>query len=313
MKNETDQRNPENSFKPRQLPALILKPLAAIDHLWLRVRKLKNSKMCPSQISAGAGVQSQSRIPVYHIEGIYWPGFPTLAHGLWRGQELTLFKRHENLISEPLLDLGGGDGIFGAAAEWPKERTNLDYDQVSLDAATRLGETIPVHGSSTDLPFGDGSFVCCVSNSVFEHLPNLPKSIQEMYRVLRPGGVLLFTMTLGNYTNHLSECISQHDALMWTGIFGHHQQPSRSEVLSQLKSAGFEVVCAKSYQPSWFSQTHRVLISPALQFIERRLPSVILARLRVKLIQGIRESLESDNDAADCACLFVVARKPLVK
>lgn len=41
------------------------------------------------------------------------------------------------------------------------------------------------------LPFADGEFDVVVGNSFLHHLPNVPKGIAELARVLRPGGRLV--------------------------------------------------------------------------------------------------------------------------
>jgi hypothetical protein len=46
------------------------------------------------------------------------------------------------------------------------------------------------------LSFADQSFDMIVSNDVFEHVPNLDFAMAEMYRVLRPGGVAIFTVPI---------------------------------------------------------------------------------------------------------------------
>lgn len=42
------------------------------------------------------------------------------------------------------------------------------------------------------IPFDDNRFDVVVSNQVFEHVPDLAAVVEEIHRVLRPGGVLLF-------------------------------------------------------------------------------------------------------------------------
>ena len=46
------------------------------------------------------------------------------------------------------------------------------------------------------LTYPDSSFDVCTSSEVFEHVPNDAKGFQEVYRVLKPGGLLLFTVPL---------------------------------------------------------------------------------------------------------------------
>jgi SAM-dependent methyltransferase len=47
-----------------------------------------------------------------------------------------------------------------------------------------------------ELSFGDCAFDLVTSNQVFEHVPDILKCLQECKRVLKPGGMLLFTVPL---------------------------------------------------------------------------------------------------------------------
>jgi ubiquinone/menaquinone biosynthesis C-methylase UbiE len=66
----------------------------------------------------------------------------------------------------------------------------LDYDLLSL----RKHKTIHkrVRGDIKNLPFSDNTFHLITSNMVFEHLEKPESQIAEIYRILKPGGVLLF-------------------------------------------------------------------------------------------------------------------------
>ena len=46
------------------------------------------------------------------------------------------------------------------------------------------------------LTFADASFDLCTSTEVFEHVPHDMQGFREMHRVLRPGGMMLFTVPL---------------------------------------------------------------------------------------------------------------------
>lgn len=47
---------------------------------------------------------------------------------------------------------------------------------------------------ATQLPFPDGYFDCVYSFGVMHHIPEIEKVIAEVYRVLRPGGVLMIAL-----------------------------------------------------------------------------------------------------------------------
>jgi SAM-dependent methyltransferase len=54
------------------------------------------------------------------------------------------------------------------------------------------------------LPFRDGAFASAFSNSVLEHIPPLQEVLDELGRVVRPGGKLVFTVPNPGYLEYLS-------------------------------------------------------------------------------------------------------------
>lgn len=68
---------------------------------------------------------------------------------------------------------------------------DLFPNRVGFDERPAPG--VDVVGDAHALPFGDGSFEQVVCTEVLEHLHTPQKAIDEMYRVLKPGGVLLLT------------------------------------------------------------------------------------------------------------------------
>jgi 2-polyprenyl-6-hydroxyphenyl methylase/3-demethylubiquinone-9 3-methyltransferase len=51
---------------------------------------------------------------------------------------------------------------------------------------------LPVRADAVALPLRDGVADVVVAGEVFEHVPDLPRVIEEIARVVRPGGVLIF-------------------------------------------------------------------------------------------------------------------------
>ena len=50
------------------------------------------------------------------------------------------------------------------------------------------------HEDALNLSFADESLDLVISNDVYEHVPDINKTLQEAFRVLRPGGYLMFTI-----------------------------------------------------------------------------------------------------------------------
>ena len=97
-----------------------------------------------------------------------------------------------------LLDVGCGTGTFAAMLA----ETNLKVYPTGLDMAERMCQLARVKsqqvgleqsmdfvtGDSEHLPFPENSFDMITCSNSFHHYPHQDKVLQEMFRVLRPGG-----------------------------------------------------------------------------------------------------------------------------
>ncbi|MFB3048647.1 MAG: bifunctional 2-polyprenyl-6-hydroxyphenol methylase/3-demethylubiquinol 3-O-methyltransferase UbiG [Acidimicrobiia bacterium] len=98
-----------------------------------------------------------------------------------------------------VLDLGSGGGLLGAAL------SDHDFTVVALDPSLASLGAGKAHGGSAGrglrfvggvgerLPFGDLSFDAVVCMDVLEHVDDPAAVVAEAARVLRPGGVFIFS------------------------------------------------------------------------------------------------------------------------
>lgn len=93
-----------------------------------------------------------------------------------------------------LLEIGCGLGTdLLQFARGGAEVTGVDLTPASIELVRRrfAMHELPVQlqvADAENLPFADGSFDVVYSFGVLHHTPNTPRSIEEVYRVLRPGG-----------------------------------------------------------------------------------------------------------------------------
>ena len=98
-----------------------------------------------------------------------------------------------------VLDLGCGPGTISvglAKAVDPGELHGIDMEEsqimvarASAQAGEHMNATFHV-GDATDLPFEDGYFDTAHTHAVLMHVPDTEKTLSEVMRVLKPGGVL---------------------------------------------------------------------------------------------------------------------------
>jgi ubiquinone/menaquinone biosynthesis C-methylase UbiE len=105
-------------------------------------------------------------------------------------------RRVHRPVDGPVLDVGCGPGILLAtlAGENPSlVLAGIDLAPEMIRAAqVRLGARAELRvGDAEDLPWDDGQFgvVTCIDS--FHHYPKPARAMAEMFRVLKPGGLLV--------------------------------------------------------------------------------------------------------------------------
>ena len=90
------------------------------------------------------------------------------------------------LAGNRMLDAGcGGDALF-------TRKFSSEAHVVGIDLCQGLPKDLPmVQGDLSRLPFGDKAFSIVYSRSVFEHLTEPDKVMDEIHRALKPGGFCL--------------------------------------------------------------------------------------------------------------------------
>lgn len=100
------------------------------------------------------------------------------------------------------LEVGCGQGAFAAAL------TGRGIAVTAVDQSERMVELTAARGVSArradvqSLPFGDGAFDVVIAIYMLYHVPDLPRALSEIARVLRPEGVLV---AITNRTRQLAE------------------------------------------------------------------------------------------------------------
>src|SRR6266699_3450587 len=134
--------------------------------------------------------------------------------------ECALFGRHIPIAADfrsarglKVLEIGCGLGTDGAQfAEAGADYTGVDLTEAAVELARRRFELFSLPGKfqtadAENLAFADDSFDLVYSHGVLHHTPETEKAIQEIHRVLRPGGravVMLYHRGSYNYRINIS-------------------------------------------------------------------------------------------------------------
>ena len=108
----------------------------------------------------------------------------------------VVFKEllNEDITDKKLLDAGCGTGWFSkVAVDRGAFVTSMDLGENLLAKVALKCRSERLVGSILDIPCRDNEFDFIVSSEVIEHVPDPYRAMQELYRVLKPGGILVLT------------------------------------------------------------------------------------------------------------------------
>lgn len=119
-----------------------------------------------------------------------------------------------------------------------KKLDSIDYTTTDLNSP--LAE---VKADICDLPFKDDSFDVILCNHVLEHIPDDTKAMQELFRILKPGGWGIFQIPQDLKRAETFEDDSITDRKERAKIFGQydHVRIYGRDYFDKLRSIGFEV------------------------------------------------------------------------
>ncbi|MDB5850655.1 MAG: SAM-dependent methyltransferase protein [Rhodoferax sp.] len=164
-----------------------------------------------------------------------------------------------------VVDVGCGSGrsLAKLQARFKPQRlvgVDIDDEMIGLSAARLAHDGLQAElkqGSSARLPLDDASVDMVFCHQTFHHLVEQEEALRDFFRVLKPGGVLLFAESTRRY-------IESWIILL---LFRHPMQVQRTapEYLRMVRDAGFDVRPeAVSHPYLWWSR-------PDLGFMERAL------------------------------------------
>ena len=154
-------------------------------------------------------------------------------------------------LGDRMLDVACGTGSFLQAVTGSHPKVKLAGVDISPEmlavAQQRLPAGVELQVASADaLPFRDDSFEILVTTNAF-HFFRVPKDVlNEMRRVLRPGGTLVVTDWCDDYL-----ACGICDRLLRLFSAAHHRIYGSTQCRAFLEGAGFEAIDVERYKISW--------------------------------------------------------------
>ena len=177
--------------------------------------------------------------------------------GYWRADYRHILEELGALRPARLIDIGCGPGGFLSAVQkrFPEIRLSaLDLsEEMVRETAQRLGPAAAATaGDAEHMPLESGQYDAVTCNTSIHHYPHPQDAVNEMYRILAPGGTLLLNdmdcaAPIRTLANRIFPRLPGGDVKMYT----------RQEIAKMMQNAGFERWYYRKISPFSFLCTAR--------------------------------------------------------
>jgi ubiquinone/menaquinone biosynthesis C-methylase UbiE len=167
--------------------------------------------------------------------------------------KLTACHDHSNLadlkqsllgdLQGRVLEIGPGAGAnlayYPSDIQWVGIEPNpYMHDYLRQEAANQGLQNIQLHeGAAENLPFDDAMFDAVVSTHVLCSVSHLEQALQEVRRVLKPGGPFIFLEHVGAERGTWTRTLQNSVAPVWKAMFDNCH--TNRETWKALEAAGF--------------------------------------------------------------------------
>ena len=190
-----------------------------------------------------------------------------------------------------LIDIGCGAKPYkGILAPYVKAHIGIDHQETLHDKSN-----IDRFGTAYDIPAYDGEFDCALCTAVLEHLEEPERALRECYRVLKKGGVAIYSVPF---------------------IWHLHEEPrdfyrfSKYGLKYIFEKVGFEVTEINALSGFWVT-FGQLFVYNIYRFNRESLGYIPIIPMIGLIIQGISYLLDMIDKTEQWTWMYmVVARKP---
>lgn len=185
----------------------------------------------------------------------------------------TIFEWVEPSADKVILDMPCGRGFYLNMFDYATDATiigaELDWD-VLLKAKANVGHLeIDLNNANLyHLPYADNSFDAVILSEILEHVDDDVAGLREVYRILKPNGVVAITVPHANYPfwwdpinktlETLFDTHIQHGT--FAGIWANHVRLyTPNELRNSAQLAGFVVEAERSFTHHCFPFIHNIV------------------------------------------------------
>lgn len=189
-----------------------------------------------------------------------------------------------------VLEVGCGNGYYLSLLNrlsLKLDLTGIDVDDLALKDAAKFINDKKIKlllADASKIPFPDNSFDKIVMSEVIEHVANEKGVLREVYRVLKPGGIMCLTTCNINYPFLwdpinwiLQRFFHTHiKAGFWAGIWNQHTRLYKEQQVEKLlRKANFKVDKVELLTGWCLPFNHYIVNYIARLFYSRKLPKSI--------------------------------------
>lgn len=187
--------------------------------------------LSPSEALRAAAVEVCVRLNTHaEVLDAYLARTP-LSHAIFRAAEVKALGNMD--FRRPILEVGCGTGQFAQFALNAPVDMGVDVAKGALRRAARCrAYRRLVRADAHFLPFGAGEFQTVLCISVLEHIPHAQGVVDEIFRVLTPGGRAIVTVVLSDL----------HRELFYARLCEHAGLPKLGRLYRRLQDWAFRHV-----------------------------------------------------------------------